>query len=244
MARLSREESRALTRAKLLASARVVVAREGYENASIDRIAEEAGFSKGAFYSNYDSKEEIVLELLESHSQHDVSEIAGLLGDSRDPIHMIEVIAEWSLVRSSDPSWGLLALELFRRARRDKTYGDRHSNLFREQWRGLGEILLGLFPPGQAPADAETLGGVVMELTYGAASSFMAGPNSGEMVKLVLTGLLRAYGGSADPTKGVKAPAAASKKVLAAPGRSAARGDSARAPAKTRTPPVRKAATR
>ena len=62
------------------------------------------------------------------------------------------------------------------------------------QWRGLGEILMCLFPLGQAPADAETLGGIVMELTYGAASAFKAGPTAGDMVKLVLTGLLRAYG--------------------------------------------------
>lgn len=194
MARLTREESQALTRAKLLASARVVVAREGYESASIDRITEEAGFSKGAFYSNFDSKEEIVLELLETHSMQDVSDIATLIGDSRDPMTLIEVISEWSLTRSRDPSWGLLALELFRRARRDQTFDKRHANLFRDQWRGLGEILMGLFPPGQAPADAETLGGIVMELTYGAASSFKAGPTAGDMVKLVLTSLHTAYG--------------------------------------------------
>lgn len=197
MARLTREESRALTRAKLLASARVVVAREGYESASIDRIAEEAGFSKGAFYSNFDSKEDIVLELLETHSLQDVSEIEALVGETRDPMRLIDVISEWSLSRSRDPSWGLLALELFRRARRDKTFVKRHSNLFRDQWRGLGEILMGLFPPGQAPADAETLGGIVMELTYGAASAFKTGPTAGDMVKLVLTGLHRAY--AADP---------------------------------------------
>jgi AcrR family transcriptional regulator len=192
--RLTREESRALTREKLLASARVVVAREGYESASIDRIAEEAGFSKGAFYSNFDSKEDIVLELLETHSMQDVSEIAALIGGTRDPLRLIEVISEWSLSRSRDPSWGLLALELFRRARRDKTFVKRHSDLFRDQWRGLGEILMCMFPAGQAPADAETLGGIVMELTYGAASAFKAGPTAGDMVKLVLTGLHRAYG--------------------------------------------------
>lgn len=199
LARLTREESRALTRAKLLASARVVVAREGYESASIDRIAEEAGFSKGAFYSNFDSKEDIVLELLETHSLQDVSEIEALIGRTRDPMRLIEVISEWSLSRSRDPSWGLLALELFRRARRDKTFVKRHSNLFRDQWRGLGEILMGLFPPGRAPADAETLGGIVMELTYGAASAFKAGPTAGDMVKLVLTSLHAAYG--APPAK-------------------------------------------
>jgi len=192
--RLTREESRAQTRAKLLISARDVVAREGYENASVDRISEEAGFSKGAFYSNFSNKEEIFLELLETHSLQDVTEIAAALDGIKGAEATIKVISNWVLERSSDPTWGLLAMELFRRARRDATFGERHANLFRAQWIGLGEILLGLFPPGAAPADAETLGGIVFELTYGAASSYQAGPTAGDMVQLVLTSLLRAYG--------------------------------------------------
>lgn len=194
MARLTREESRALTREKLLASAREVVAREGYENASVERIAEEAGFSKGAFYSNFSTKEEIILELLESHSLQDVQEITELLGGEKDPLAMIEIVGNWASARASDPSWGLLALELFRRARREATFGERHANLFRQQWIGLGEILLQMFPKDGAPADAETLGGIVFGLTYGSASSFKTGPTVGEMVKVTLTSMYRAYG--------------------------------------------------
>lgn len=197
MARLTREESQAQTRARLLASAREVVAREGYEGASVSRIAEEAGFSKGAFYSNFASKEELFLEMLESHSLQDVNEIAAALEGVQTPQQMIEVISAWSRERSSDPTWSLLALELVRRSRRDATFGERHANLFREQWVGLGNILLKLFPPGKAPADAETLGGVVIELTYAPASGFKTGPKSGDMVKLVLTGLRQAYGDAA-----------------------------------------------
>jgi len=194
LARLSREESRALTRAKLLASAREVVAREGYENASVDRIAEEAGFSKGAFYSNFDSKEEIILELLEAHSMQDVAEIRGLVGETTDPEQLIDIISDWVHRRSADPSWGMLALELFRRARRDATFGERHANLFREQWRGLGQILLGMFPAGQAPADPEVLGGLVFELTYGTAAGFKSGPTARDLVCLALKSMYAAYG--------------------------------------------------
>jgi len=210
LARLTREESRALTRSKLLAAAGVVVGRDGYEAASIDRIADEAGFSKGAFYSNFASKEEIVLELLETHSLKDVAEIAALIGESRDPAHMIEVISEWAQQRSVDPSWGMVALELFRRARRDQTFSTRHTKLFRAQWRGLGEILLSLFPDGQAPADAEVLGGVVFELTYGVAAPFMDGPTTRDLIRFVLVSVNRGYGKQPDAVP-VKKPAPARK---------------------------------
>jgi AcrR family transcriptional regulator len=205
--RLTREESRALTREKLLESAYLVMAREGYESASIDRIAEEAGFSKGAFYSNFSSKEEIFLELLERHSLQDVSEVTKLLENVHDPREIIDVIANWADSRSGDSSWGMLALDLFRRAKRDSTFGERHAQLFRKQWAGLGEILLRIFPPGAAPARAEALGGIVCELTYQAAASFMIGPTVGEMVKTTLIAFLLAYG------DGKPAPAAAPEAV-------------------------------
>lgn len=63
--RLSREESRQQTRQRLLAAAAVVIAREGYQGASVEDISAEAGFSRGAFYSNFDDKDELFLALLE-----------------------------------------------------------------------------------------------------------------------------------------------------------------------------------
>lgn len=192
--RLTREESRALTREKLMKSAYKIMAREGYELASIDRIAEEAGFSKGAFYSNFESKEEIFLELLETHSVEDVGEINQLLRDVTDPRKMIEIISDWAGARAKDPSWGMLALDLFRRAKQDATFGRRHAHLFEKQWKGLGEILIGMFPKGAAPADAETIGGIVFELTYGAAASFTRGPSVKELVKTALMAMYDAYG--------------------------------------------------
>ncbi|MBR0828577.1 TetR/AcrR family transcriptional regulator [Bradyrhizobium manausense] len=192
--RLTREESRALTREKLLTSAYEVMAREGYEGASIERIAEEAGFSKGAFYSNFDSKEEIFLELLETHSVADVDEISEMLKNVRDPRKMIDIISNWAESRAKDPSWGMLALDLFRRAKKDLTFGRRHAHLFEKQWTGLGAILIGMFPKGAAPADAETLGGIVFELTYGAAASFTRGPSVKDLVKTTLNAMYDAYG--------------------------------------------------
>ena len=194
MKRLTREQSQAITRVKLLESARIVMAREGYDGASIERIAEEAGFSKGAFYSNFDSKEEIFLELLETHSMQDVAEIARILEGIDDIGEMIATISNWASTKASDPSWGMLALELFRRARREATFSDRHADLFRNQWVGVGKILLRMFPENGAPADPLALGGIVCELAYGAAASFMRGPSVGDMVKLALTSFYGAHG--------------------------------------------------
>lgn len=65
--RLTRDESRLHTRERLLEAATEVFSRRGFEAASVDEIADEAGFSKGAVYSNFVSKEELFLTLLDRH---------------------------------------------------------------------------------------------------------------------------------------------------------------------------------
>ena len=195
MARLTREESQAQTRAKLLECAPRVVAREGYEAAPIDKITEAAGFSKGAFYSNFDSKEEFFIELLARHAGQDVVEIGRLLDDAPEPKEIIDRICDWAEQRSADPTWGLLALELFRRARREATFGSEHSSLFRAQWRGVGELLMPI-ANGSEELDPELLGAMVLELTYGAASGFNSGegPRVSDLVRLALQSVHNAYG--------------------------------------------------
>jgi len=62
---LTPERRRAMTREHLLEAAAVVFARDGYHGASLDDVAAAAGFTKGAVYSNFKSKEDLFLALLD-----------------------------------------------------------------------------------------------------------------------------------------------------------------------------------
>ena len=70
--RLNRQEKRAVTRASLLRAARKVFGRRGYYGASLDEIADEAGFSKGALYYNFGGKEGLFVALLEERLEERV----------------------------------------------------------------------------------------------------------------------------------------------------------------------------
>jgi AcrR family transcriptional regulator len=63
--RLRRDEQQELTRRQLLDAAERVFARDGYRGASVTAIAEEAGYSHGAIYSNFDGKNDLFLVLVE-----------------------------------------------------------------------------------------------------------------------------------------------------------------------------------
>jgi len=63
--RLTRAEKQARTRAALLDAAARVFVERGFQGASVEVIAAEAGFTRGAFYSNFSTKEELFAELLQ-----------------------------------------------------------------------------------------------------------------------------------------------------------------------------------
>jgi AcrR family transcriptional regulator len=64
--RLTREESKARTRGELLRAANLLFLRNGFVATSLSEIAEEAALTKGAVYSNFESKEELFLAILQS----------------------------------------------------------------------------------------------------------------------------------------------------------------------------------
>src|SRR5207248_3078174 len=70
-ARTPRQDRRAQTRAALLDAAERLWAERGIRGASLDEIAARAGLTKGAVYSNFASKSDLVLALLERYTQAD-----------------------------------------------------------------------------------------------------------------------------------------------------------------------------
>src|ERR1700744_5339450 len=62
--RLTREQSKDQTRQRLLDAAQTIFMKKGFVAASVEDIAGAAGYTRGAFYSNFRSKSELFLELL------------------------------------------------------------------------------------------------------------------------------------------------------------------------------------
>src|SRR5512132_961178 len=63
--RLTRKEKQAETRQRLLSAAERVFLRRGLQGSSVEEIAAEAGYTRGAFYSNFKGKDELFVELLQ-----------------------------------------------------------------------------------------------------------------------------------------------------------------------------------
>ncbi len=92
--RLSREESRAQTREHLLESAKFLFARKGFEATSVEDVAEHAGYSRGALYSNYSGKEELLIALIEGCFERDIAQIESVTDTVTDPKVRGQIILE------------------------------------------------------------------------------------------------------------------------------------------------------
>jgi AcrR family transcriptional regulator len=79
--RLTRAEAKARTRGLVLDAAARTFARKGFAGASVEEIAEAAGFSVGAVYSNFGSKEQLFVELLSGRASGWVAEAEQILAD-------------------------------------------------------------------------------------------------------------------------------------------------------------------
>lgn len=126
--RLNREESQQQTRQRLLEAAYTVFGRRGYHAASLDAIAEEAGYSKGAVYSNFASKEELFLALLDHYTEEQMKgweKIRELFAgpDQREvpkPENKDEAELTYVEYIKQDQSWIMLQLEFMLNALRDE----------------------------------------------------------------------------------------------------------------------------
>ena len=76
--RLSREDSREQTTQRLLDAAQKLIAKKGLEAASVENIAAAAGYSRGAFYSNFSSKDDLFIELLRRDHEKFTAELNAL----------------------------------------------------------------------------------------------------------------------------------------------------------------------
>ena len=87
--RLTREDSRDQTTQRLLDAAQKLIARKGLSAASVEDIAAAAGYTRGAFYSNFNSKGDLFIELLRRDHEATHAELALLRNDAL-PLDLIQ----------------------------------------------------------------------------------------------------------------------------------------------------------
>lgn len=99
------------TRRKLLEAALRIFARDGFEAARLEDIAKESGHTRGAFYANFDTKEDLFLALLEQQATERLEQLRNLLEMNENMSARLKTLRSFYLARAKDRQQILLTLE-------------------------------------------------------------------------------------------------------------------------------------
>jgi AcrR family transcriptional regulator len=152
--RLSRAAQTEQNHERVLEAARRVFLARGFHVATLDQIANEAGFSKGVIYSHFASKADMFLALLERRIAERTA-VNATIAEGFDGLDDFEELLA-SLVEASkiDPAWQLLVIEFRVTAARDRELNRRYAELHRRTLAGIAGLLERLFErAGVTPVD-------------------------------------------------------------------------------------------
>jgi AcrR family transcriptional regulator len=144
--RKTQAERRQETREHVLAAAARVFARRGFHATSLEAIADEAGYSRGAVYYNFADKEELFLELLDRRCAERAQDLRAVFADVDDDFEATSQQAQIAAQRAldamtGDPQWRALYMEFLAHAARDSAFRRRFSKRSEEMRGALEDIV-------------------------------------------------------------------------------------------------------
>ena len=176
--RMGREERVAHNREVVLSTAREVFAERGYGAATLDQIAEAAGFSKGVVYSQFDSKADLFLTVLERRVEERAAQNRRSLEDLDGSIELDQLVEGFvESMLGNDPAWRMAVIEVRVAAARDEALLDRYRQVHARTVDQLAEVMtevlarVGIEPVAPPVAIASALLAVDVGVTLEAAAS-------------------------------------------------------------------------
>ncbi|SAI66185.1 HTH-type transcriptional regulator AcrR family [Bordetella ansorpii] len=193
--RLTREQSRHQTRQRLLDAGQRLFVAKGYTASSVEDIAEEAGYTRGAFYSNFGDKYQMLMELLRRDHEAHTSEMQAIFdGEATREDLESRIVAFYSQLYREDDCF-LLWVEAKLLAARDPQFREPFLAFTREKRAGVAEYARQFMqrtgaPLGMTP-DELALG--LVALCEGVMFSHTFDPQevTGELTEAVLGGFFR-----------------------------------------------------
>jgi AcrR family transcriptional regulator len=139
MQRLTRAERSANTRSELLAAAERRFFVHGYHGTTLDDIADEAGYTKGAVYSTFKSKAGLFLALFDQVMERRLDELRELLEPHDDDVSRFRALGERP-VDERNTQFLLLAIEFWTHAAREPAVLEAFSERYRRFREALAEL--------------------------------------------------------------------------------------------------------
>lgn len=168
MPRLTRAERQEQTRAELLQAAKNRFLKHGYAATSLEDIAEDAGFSKGAVYSNFGSKPNLCRDVLDLIHREKLGEMSRLAGADADLPTRVAAVNAWLERTAGDVGWTMLELEFVVLSRNNPELGEMITALRRDAAQMVVAVLQSMSEDLGAESDSiEDFGNLLLSAGIG-----------------------------------------------------------------------------
>jgi TetR/AcrR family transcriptional regulator, transcriptional repressor of aconitase len=169
--RLTRDESRAQTRAKLVAVGRQHFIRHGLGGDVAEKIAEDAGYSRGALYSNFDGKEELFLAVIRQEQERRMQAFHSMFKEEPSAKERLRKMRDAIADLVTDPDWIVLRAEFEARAIRNERMRQTFVEVHRQQIRDGGNLIRNLARSSEIRLEVKPneLIMIILNLTHGLA---------------------------------------------------------------------------
>jgi AcrR family transcriptional regulator len=138
---LTRREKQKRTRQSLLRAAAKLFCKRGLDGASIDEVAQAAGYTKGAFYANFKSKEELFLVMLDERFAEELDRLDRALSGTQAPEDEARAAAVDFVHAATDQDWPKLYFQFVAHAARNEDFRQELATRHRAMRARLSEIL-------------------------------------------------------------------------------------------------------
>lgn len=163
--RLTRQERKEVTRVRLIEAAEAVFIRKGFDDASVEEISEAAGYSRGAFYSNFEDKEQVFLAVIDKRRPKALNDI---LQQNCEPADRIAAVREWFSHQWRLRDFIALRIEFSRRAMRDRSVRKHLSEMHRLELEAYAASVSRYLCASQTRAEQpEIVALVLLAVAYG-----------------------------------------------------------------------------
>ena len=178
--RLSRAEQNDRNRALLFDAARRVFLARGYHAATLEQIADEAGFSKGVVYSRFASKADMFLALLEDRIAERAAQNAQAARDLAGSGDFAALLDLAQRAERAAPGWRLLLTEFRIHAARDPDLNRRYGALHARTIEGVARVLIAISEGGEEslPFPPRQLAELLLAVEVGLALEQQADPDA------------------------------------------------------------------
>lgn len=143
--RLGREESQQITRDKLFDTATELMIKKGFHAASVNTISEEAGYSKGAFFSNFSSKSELLLQLTQRFKRVEIDRLGNTLAGGYTAEQLTQGLNAYIDTLKNNTNCAILDAEMQLIALRDDEFAKHYYELHEENSEALGKLITIIF---------------------------------------------------------------------------------------------------